>query len=136
MEDSIRIIEKKYLDPNDDDGFTKWMAEDDVIKPTAPVTKQALFRVPTPRAKASRISTSRLGSKSRPPSTESERSIISSEGNPDQSSEDFLAIDPLAAQALRDLKEALGLAIQVEDFMSAATLKKIQPKIRKIGEAV
>ena len=88
MEDSIRIIEKKYLDPNDDDGFTKWMAEDDVIKPTAPVTKQALFRVPTPRAKASRISTSRLGSKSRPPSTESERSIISSEGNPDQSSED------------------------------------------------
>ena len=127
MEDSIKIIEKKYMDPNDDDGFTKWMAEDDMIKPTAPVTKQALFRVPTPRAKVSRLSTSRSGSKSRPPSTESERSIISSEGNPDQSSEDFLAIDPLAAQALRDLKEALGLAIQVRRRCSCPrhSIKKI-----------
>ena len=67
---------------------------------------------------------------------DSVQTVISSEGNPDESSEDFLAMDPLAAQALKDLKQALGLAVQVEDFMSAATLKKIEPKIRKIGEAL
>ena len=144
IDKSIKLIEEQYTNPEDDDGFSKWMAEDDRIKPTAPETKQTLFRVPTPRANARRLSTPRSNNNnnanqqnnSRPLSRDSVQTVISSEGNPDESSEDFLAMDPLAAQALKDLKQALGLAVQVEDFMSAATLKKIEPKIRKIGEAL
>ena len=127
ISNSIKLIEGKYANQEDDDGFAKWMAEDDRIKPTAPVTQQTLFRVPTPRANTRRVSTPR--SSSRPTSRDSVKSVISSEGNSDESSEDFLTMDPLAAQALKDLKEALGLAVQVEDFMSASTLKKIEPKI-------
>ena len=36
---SIKKIEGKYVNPEDDDGFAKWMAEDDRIKPTAPAIK-------------------------------------------------------------------------------------------------
>ena len=59
IDKSIKLIEEQYTNPEDDDGFSKWMAEDDRIKPTAPETKQTLFRVPTPRANARRLSTPR-----------------------------------------------------------------------------
>ena len=85
IDKSIKLIEEQYTNPEDDDGFSKWMAEDDRIKPTAPETKQTLFRVPTPRANARRLSTPRSNNNNnanqqnnyRPLSRDSVQTVIS-----------------------------------------------------------
>jgi hypothetical protein len=113
---------------DDDDGFAKWMCEDDgqnVVK-----RHGSLFRMPTPPS----AGVGGIGRGSRPSSSRSVASSLSSDGSQASDDENFLSMDPAAAQAVHDLGDALKLAVTVEDYMSAHSLKTLGPKIQKIGE--
>jgi Ca2+-binding EF-hand superfamily protein len=119
---------------DEDDGFASWIAEDDE---TTFESRGNLFRLPTPphtpRANSSTGRPKFSAENTRPSSNESTASTLESLSTDAGDGEDFLAIDPIAAQALHDLQDALEIAIETEDYLSAAELKKLSPKLETIG---
>ena len=119
---------------DDDDGFASWIAEDDE---TPLKSRGNLFRLPTPphtpQTSSSTVRPKFSAGNTRPITSESTSSTLESLSTDAGDGEDFLAIDPIAAQALHDLQDALDMAIETEDYLSAAELKKLSPKLETIG---